>query len=131
MIIFIGIHYKEGSTALDSKTRSGKIIDCVISKVGLPCEKLNLFRTTYMPDWETQIRFVSEFISKANDENLYVLLGKEVNKHLSGKLKNSISVNHPAFYLRKGTDAINDFISELSKILIENAPCRKAQRIQP
>lgn len=119
-VYFIGLHNKPNMMALDSRTKTGKIIDMIISKVELPYKKLNLFPVDFMPKDITEInRYVDDFYRESDGNGFYVLLGKQVQKYLQDGLPNSISVNHPGYYIRKGNDAINNFIVDVSIFLNE------------
>ena len=101
-IVFVGIHYKPGLEALDSRTKTGKIIDLIINQVGnIPCEKTNLFPTDYLPICRNcQQRYVSLF--EFEEDALYVGLGKRVNCQLEGICNNHVPVYHPAWAIRMG-----------------------------
>lgn len=57
-VIFVGVHNKPGMTPLDSKSRSGKLIDRIIRRLEVfephvdyqvTCVKSNLFDLDYLP----------------------------------------------------------------------------------
>lgn len=114
-IYFIGIHHKAGMMPLDSKTATGKIIDKVISELDNECIKLNLFPTTFIP--ENTEYYINKLVSDIPNNSVFVLLGKQVQKYISDKIPDSILVNHPAYYQRKGNDAINNYVRDLINLL--------------
>ena len=117
MIYFVGVHYKKGYTALDSRTISGKIIDRIIEGVGKDrCEKMNLYPTEYLPSVDFQKEYIQKFINSIDNNSLYILLGKEVwivREHIH----NSFLFYHPSYYNRNGTKKVNDFVCEAIKII--------------
>ena len=85
MIYFVGIHHKKGLPALCSTTRSGKKIDDVIARLDVPCEKVNLFSTEYIPERWTSDEYIREcekFYDRVpQDGCTIVLLGRAVSDH--------------------------------------------------
>lgn len=60
-VIFVGIHNKPGKTALDSSTRSGKVIDSIIRNLPeFDCHKTNLHDLDYMP-MDNQVQWQDTF----------------------------------------------------------------------
>lgn len=117
-IVFVGIHNKPGFNPLDSKTKTGKIIDSSIALINYPVEKLNLFPVDYLPTEKTEInRMIIDFKKQVNVDNIYVLLGKKVQKYLDGISPNLIFINHPSWYIRNGID--NNFTDDFIKSLNE------------
>jgi len=112
-IYFVGVHFKKSMKALDSRTISGKIIDRIIEWVKYPCEKINLFPTTYEPKGEEISPYVVDFVKKSDENGIYVLLGKKVQEYLYDEMPNSISVNHPSFANRNGRLAVDRYVKEI------------------
>lgn len=104
MIYFVGIHHKKGLPALCSTTRSGKKIDAVIARLDVPCEKVNLFSTEYIPKpWTSDeyIRECEKFYDRVpQDGCIIVLLGRAVSDHFPYGIYRRCKVipfRHPAF----------------------------------
>lgn len=118
-VIFVGIHNKPGMEPLDSRTKTGMVIDMVIEKLpnSFECVKTNLFYTEYYPKADERERRVGEWRMRLNlslyGDCLVVLLGKRVQKDFTFKL-NTIAVDHPAFL--NGT-RLNNYINALVKTI--------------
>ena len=102
MIYFVGIHHKPGLPALCSTTQSGRKIDAVIACLKVPCKKVNLFSTTYIPELPSNeySRELQRFIDNVPDESLIVLLGQAVTTHFPFafyRRSKIIRFRHPAF----------------------------------
>ena len=114
MVTFVGIHYKEGMEALDSRTRSGKKIDDVISRLNCECKKDNVFDETSIP--ETTCFALLAFTRRVPDEGVIVVLGKQAQKHFpSNKYKKAIIINHrhPSFSPRSFAEDLAGKILEV------------------
>ena len=116
MIHFVGVHFKEGMTALDERSLSGRIISRIAEGLNSEYDRLNLFPTCHLPNAEVRKIYADKFVSE-NDNDLYVLLGKVVSYYLSDKLKNSIVIDHPGYVMRKGKDAIDNYVCWTTKLL--------------
>jgi hypothetical protein len=107
-IIFVGIHFKTGMEALDSKTKSGKLIDKCIGLIDISpeqgvrfvCSKTNLINGESMPDpynpeLEAHQWAIREKFDASTD--IIVALGKDVQKafRIAG-FKNVVAADHPA-----------------------------------
>jgi len=83
-VYFVGIHHKEGLSALDSSTRGGKLIDRVIER--LPADylaaKTNLFRMFNMLGPKRAEMMAKEWVRfwDPQEGDAIVLLGDEVQK---------------------------------------------------
>ncbi len=101
MIYFVGIHHKPGLPALCSTTLSGRKIDAAIACLKEPCKKVNLFSTTYIPEYSDEYnRELQRFIDTVPDGNTIVLLGQAVNTHFPShfyRRSKIIRFRHPAF----------------------------------
>lgn len=108
-VIFVGVHNKRGMTPLDSKSRSGKLIDRIIRRLevfephidySVTCVKSNTFNQYYLPEvydrgstldaWRYRAQYITG--------DVVVLLGACVHKvfygcNFGGK---KILVGHPA-----------------------------------
>lgn len=123
-IIFVGIHNKPGMEPLDSRTKSGKIIDEVIKGLeGRECVKTNLFDVDEMPDKKNMLdwdKWVDEMVfdwverTKLYMGDTVVLLGDEVKKYFTiGPLKRKITVPHPASRHIKPEQYIQSLIDKI------------------
>jgi hypothetical protein len=106
-ILFVGIHNKPGMVPLDSRTRSGKMIDRVIAGLQTECGlfeadfiKTNLFDLPYFPSWSPEramsVMNWSKRVGRTN-EDIVILLGAcvhEAFKH--NKYPNLIRIGHPS-----------------------------------
>ena len=113
MVTFVGIHYKEGMTALDSRTRSGKKIDSVISGLPVECRKDNLFQTTFIPEFRGY--GIEDFTKRVSDEGVIVVLGKETQKYFPyGRYKKAKVINyrHPSFSNKSFSEKLIELINK-------------------
>lgn len=121
-ICFVGIHHKTNMEALDSRTKSGQLIDAIIARLGDGFEvgKRNLFPTEYLPKGEEAKRLTTAF--KLDHNTFYILLGKLVSEVLSIDLQSQcITVYHPGYVLRRGKVFREDYINTIVAILRNNA----------
>lgn len=87
-IIFVGIHNKPGMQPLDSKTKSGKIIDEIIKllhNIDIECIKINLYDCDYHPtNYIVQLNYQIDWLRKLKPQkyDLVVLLGKLVKNEI-------------------------------------------------
>jgi hypothetical protein len=51
-VIFVGMHNKPGMEPLDSRTKSGKLIDRIINELPIDCIKTNLYDDSWPVDFE-------------------------------------------------------------------------------
>jgi hypothetical protein len=118
-IFFVGIHNKLGLKPLDSSTKSGKLIDRIISNLnGEECIKTNLFDCNEIPCQEIK-KFQKSWIKKYNpkDEDIIILLGNNTQKLFPKNIcKRIIGVKHPSIiwsnknkkkYIRNTLEKIN------------------------
>lgn len=106
-IIFVGVHNKPGFAPLDSRSKSGKMIDRVIAGLQTECGlfeaefvKTNLFDLPGFPSWSPE-RGVSvmNWSKRAGrtDDDIVILLGACVHdafKHC--KYPNLVRIGHPS-----------------------------------
>lgn len=80
-VIFVGIHNKPNTTPLCSFTKSGKLIDRVISALDYKCHKTNLYDSNYYPHKALRKNIAKLWIHrvKPNENDIIVLLGKRVH----------------------------------------------------
>jgi len=96
-VIFVGIHNKPGFKPLDSSTKSGKLIDGIITSLpdSVVCIKTNFYDRCHLPEpskydnklWAERVGF--------NEDDLVIRLGQEVQKRMSGSGCRSIDLVHP------------------------------------
>lgn len=123
-IYFVGMHNKPGMQPLDSRTKTGKLIDKIIYVLQEnKCVKTNLYNTDYRPniiqkfdlamDWHHRI--------KPSPDDIIVLLGTEVHEHYVKTLEHRkiIKIPHPAS--RRSHESITGYIlyavEEINKYL--------------
>jgi hypothetical protein len=104
-IIFVGIHYKPGMDALDSKTKSGKQIDSVIRLLdtelpGCMTKKTNLLTTEFLPsEWNPELE-AHQWAIRENfnaETDVIVALGNIVQSAFKlAKFKNVVRAQHPS-----------------------------------
>ena len=100
-IIFVGMYYKTGLKALDSSTKSGKMVDRIMDKlpVGVKVKKSNLYDIARIPldsEKEELKRFWLDDI-KPTPEDIVVLLGAMVHNDCPDiKVRDLIKIAHPA-----------------------------------
>lgn len=127
-VIFVGYHNKEGKTPLCSSTKSGKVIDSIISGCSLTnFKKTNLFDTESEPSESEKYNTRRDWLFRVdfNKGDIIVLLGAQVHSHfpISGAVSAGgvkiIKLAHPAsiFYKTKASQEkyIQDSITEINK----------------
>jgi hypothetical protein len=112
-IIFVGVHNKPGMKPLDSKTRSGNIIDKIIESLpeGIEVLKTNLFIADEVPRKELFISFNEEWYWTylPNFDDIIILLGAIVHKEFIYTLGlKIIKLAHPASMLHHKTKEQTD-----------------------
>jgi hypothetical protein len=121
-IIFVGVHNKPRMEPLDSRTKSGKIIDDVIA--GLPgreCVKTNLFNLDRLPHRKADYpAYATVWRAKIRpcDYDVVVPLGQIVQDHFPSKRIDGalvIKAEHPASRRIKKDEYIKDLIDKILK----------------
>lgn len=126
-VLFIGISNKPGCTPLQSGTKSGNMIDQIISRLDAKCYKTNLVNSPPL-DEKGKLRYptqsemddgykdLQELIKTINPD-VCVLLGEKTSKYLADKLV-SISIKHPSYiavYKRKYQEEyVKDSVKNIS-----------------
>ena len=117
-VFFVGIHNKPGMSPLDSRTKSGKIIDAIISKLPFECTKTNLCEVEHWPTEKAEISQHNKSWRKKyqpKQKHIIVLLGGWVIKHFSVEHDIIVRIGHPAScmgatnvekYIEKAVEAI-------------------------
>lgn len=103
-VIFVGVHNKPGMDALDSKSRSGKLIDRVIASLGtneFHFIKSNLYNLEEFPNnrkRELDIAWVQNWRERVGLQgiDIVVTLGQTVNTVFRWAKQPSIKVGHPS-----------------------------------
>ena len=104
-IVFVGIHNKPDIPALDSSTKTGKIIDQIIKVIDdgkRTIKKANYFDLTHIPsDGANVSKYYCDFRSRLQynpKKTLLIGLGADVKKFLSPALgvESFLWVQHPA-----------------------------------
>lgn len=99
-VFFVGIHNKPGMGPLDSRTKSGKVIDKMISNLpDFECVKTNFYDSTELPaiaDHQDRNNWQKRVGCKPGD--LVVLLGSEVKLRWGNQSFDGIvvTIDHPA-----------------------------------
>ena len=124
-VYFVGMHNKPGKLPLDSNTKTGKIIDEIISGIKSNCVKTNLCEVEYH-----QIELVNQaeidvkakewhYKYKPKDEDVIVLLGNWVKENFEWnfgkKLKNTVELFHPASFKVRGNKS--QYVSDAIKLI--------------
>lgn len=107
-VIFVGVHYKAGMQALDSRTRSGKLIDRVIEALQIEVDlfgaefiKSNVFNLEYWPISQTdQLNrlWVENWRDRlqVKSSDIVITLGQTVNEIFRKAKQPSIKIGHPS-----------------------------------
>lgn len=107
-VIFVGVHNKPGMTPLDSKSRSGKLIDRIIRRMemfephidySVTCVKTNLFDLEYMPTEFDRVEVLNQWSKRAKCSvgvrgDIIVSLGACVNEVFRGL--SHVHLGHPS-----------------------------------
>lgn len=100
-IIFVGVHNKPNLQPLCASTKTGKLVNRIISKLPKNAEivKTNLFNLDYLPKCEKErIGLVHEWYwtHLPTNEDIVVLLGAITHKQFRHDVENLIKIAHPA-----------------------------------
>lgn len=121
---FVGMHNKPGMYPLDSRTKSGKIIDAIIEELPIFCFKTNLCEIEYFPKDKEEITKGNMLWSdkyQPNSDSIIVLLGYWTQKNFELKKGKIIKLPHPAscfgnlkkeVYVENALNKIKEFLSE-------------------
>lgn len=130
-IFFVGIHNKPGKAALDSSTKTGRIIDIIITQVQalhtrdkLTFHKTNLYNLDYLPIpgkidgsmWALRVGYGNK------PDDCAILLGKECVLRIKGFFSDGdvLCLGHPGHLpTREQEDQyITNSIDQIRKFLI-------------
>lgn len=101
-VIFVGLHNKPGMKPLDSKTKTGKLVDRIIEKCrhhGMNVLRTNLYDVDYLPEGKEKGALAFNWIERVElfKDDIIVLLGAMVHYDFPLlTLDNIIKVAHPA-----------------------------------
>lgn len=99
-IVIVGLHNKPSMKPLDSKTKSGKLIDRIIKELtGFYIVKTNLFDVDYFPTEKIeQSRLAFDWIERAelNINDLVIVLGAAAKDAFPPIPNKIIYIAHPA-----------------------------------
>lgn len=104
-IFFVGMHNKPGKTALDPTTRTGKIINFIISESGFPPEyfrKTNLCNCESMPPVIDMPFHMKTFLERTHPStgDVFILLGNWVQTYFRAPIGTTvIRVAHPSSFI--------------------------------
>lgn len=106
-IVFVGVHNKPRMEPLDSRTRTGKVVDRIITRIMevepeiTRCLKTNLYNIDYFPERRTRavdIEWVHDWMERImwTETDTIVTLGHCVNECFRWAKVPSVKVCHPA-----------------------------------
>lgn len=130
-IIFVGLSNKINLEPLASSTKSGALINEIITQINCDCIKTNLVnfapvnvkgKLRYPNSEEMEIGFDNlRSIISQNEPCIVVGLGAIVCKKLDKKVENFVKIKHPAYistYKRhQKSEYILDSVNKITKIL--------------
>lgn len=123
---FVGMHNKPGMKPLDSRTKSGAIIDSIISRLPVFCVKTNLCEVDYFPKdkkevWAGNIAWGEKY--QPTPDSVIVLLGNWVHKNFLMSNSKIVKLPHPACCVRRGNkeEYVNNAV-DLIKAAISCCP---------
>lgn len=121
-VIFVGMHNKEGMKPLDSRTKTGKIIDSIILELSVECVKSNLCDCEeFVTDSYELFLHNKSWIERIEPtkEDIVITLGQWVYDNLHRGEFKIIRAKHPAslFGSSKIEDYKNYIINKLSHYL--------------
>ena len=121
-IIFVGLHNKPNMKPLDSKTKSGKLIDRIIEKCrrnGMNVLKTNLFDVDYLPTKDEMPIMSFEWMERVElfKGDIIVLLGAMVHKYFPPIPMdyNPIEVAHPAS--KRSHKDMDDYVEKIFNLI--------------
>lgn len=115
-VIFVGLHNKPGMKPLDSRTKSGKLIDRVIEKcrhLGMNILKTNLYDVDKMPGMDEMDNLQFDWVERVElfKDDVVVLLGAKVHDNFPDlPLLIPIKVAHPAS--KRSRVDMNDYVEK-------------------
>lgn len=101
-VVFVGLHNKPNMKPLDSKTKSGKLIDRIGERCrrhGMNVLKTNLYDVNYLPEGKEKGELAFDWIERVElfEYDIVVLLGAMVHHDFPNlTLPRLLKVAHPA-----------------------------------
>lgn len=120
-VIFVGLHNKPGMKPLDSRTKSGKLIDRIIEQLrhkGMNILRTNLFDVDEVPAVSEMDKLAFDWIERVElyKEDIIVLLGQMVHDNFPKiPLIKVIKVAHPAS--KRSHVDMNDYVDKTVNII--------------
>jgi hypothetical protein len=123
-VIFVGLHNKPNMKPLDSKTKSGQLIDRIIKRLdGYSILKTNLFDDEKLPRTDDE-KFVlaKDWYDRVEpeDKDIVVVMGAMTQKHFihsSSYLFKLIAVAHPAS--KRSHEGMNKYVEDVLNRITE------------
>jgi hypothetical protein len=120
-VIFVGIHNKPGMEPLDSRTKTGKVIDRIIDQLKpYECIKSNLFDKEYFPISDREIWCANtdwNVTLEPAPKDIIILLGNWTHKHFILTPGKIIKLAHPASFMYRSKEKTEEYInSSVEKI---------------
>lgn len=120
-VIIVGLHNKPGMKPLDSRTKSGKLIDRVIKELhNYQVVKTNLFDVDYFPtETMQQSELAFNWIERAglNINDVVVVLGAATRKSFPPIPNKTIYIAHPAS--KRSHIEMNDYVTKTVFLIAE------------
>lgn len=121
-VIFVGLHNKPNMMPLDSRTKSGKLIDRIIDPLrynGLEVVKTNLYDSDTLPEERRKDDFKFDWIERVKlyKEDILVLLGAMVHNDFPKlPLAKTIKIAHPAS--KRSHVDMNEYVSTTVELIL-------------
>lgn len=121
-VIFVGLHNKPGMKPLDSKTKSGKLIDRIIEKCryhGMNTLKTNLFDVDELPAKDVMPILSFDWVERVQlfKGDIIVLLGAMTHKYFPPIPMDytPIEIAHPAS--KRSHADMNDYVERTFELI--------------
>jgi hypothetical protein len=124
-VIFVGVHNKPDMLPLDSRTRTGRVVDRIIAELpDFQCIKSNLYDIDYFPQNRT-LELDNQWVDRWKEmvvlqpDDVVVTLGQCVNEVFRKARVRSVKVGHPsAIWSTKGKE---EYIQKVYAKICEQA----------
>jgi len=121
-VIIVGLHNKPSMKPLDSKTKSGKLIDRIIKELpACSVVKTNLFDVEYFPTERLeQSELAFNWIDRAdlNINDLVIVLGAATRKSFPPIPNKTIYIAHPAS--KRSHVAMDEYVKKTVELINNN-----------